>query len=87
MPSTHEDRLCRPPRCSIPTQADTVRCSNRSDPTETSPTNPSTTASKLLARKRPRLLPIWDSVVAGVFGTRNHHLVPVWEALRHRGSS
>ncbi|MFF3228784.1 DUF6308 family protein [Nocardia suismassiliense] len=41
-----------------------------------------TTASKLLARKRPRLLPIWDTVVAGVFGTRDDHLVPVWAALR-----
>ncbi|WP_219822985.1 DUF6308 family protein [Nocardia nova] len=42
-----------------------------------------TTASKLLARKRPRLLPIWDTVVAAVFGTQDRHLGPVWEALRH----
>lgn len=27
-------------------------------------------ASKLMARKRPRLIPIWDSVVAEVTGTK-----------------
>ena len=36
-----------------------------------------TTASKLLARKRPRLRPIFDSVVAQVIGSEN-----VWEPLR-----
>ncbi|RZT79061.1 hypothetical protein EV382_2257 [Micromonospora violae] len=37
-----------------------------------------TTASKLLARKRPRLRPIWDTVVAAVTDT-----VPAqWEPLR-----
>lgn len=36
-----------------------------------------TTASKLVARKRPRLRPIFDSVVAEVIGSQN-----VWEPLR-----
>jgi hypothetical protein len=36
-----------------------------------------TTASKLLARKRPKLRPIYDSVVAGVIGSHR-----VWEPLR-----
>ena len=36
-----------------------------------------TTASKLLARKRPRLRPIYDSVVAEVIGSEN-----VWQPLR-----
>ncbi|MGF9757632.1 DUF6308 family protein [Microvirga sp. 0TCS3.31] len=36
-----------------------------------------TTASKLLARKRPRLRPIYDTVVAEVIGSQN-----VWEPLR-----
>ena len=36
-----------------------------------------TTASKLLARKRPRLRPIYDSVVAEVIGSKN-----LWEPLR-----
>ncbi|MGW5520234.1 DUF6308 family protein [Nocardia africana] len=43
-----------------------------------------TTACKLLARKRPRLLPIWDTVVARILGTRDDHLVPVRAALRPR---
>ena len=37
-----------------------------------------TTASKLLARKRPRLRPIWDEVVAEVTGTHKR----LWEPLR-----
>lgn len=37
-----------------------------------------TTVSKLLARKRPRLRPIWDTVVAVVTGTIDQH----WEPLR-----
>ena len=36
-----------------------------------------TTASKLLARKRPRLRPIYDSVVAEVIGSQQ-----LWEPLR-----
>lgn len=36
-----------------------------------------TTASKLFARKRPRLRPIYDSVVARVIGTEQ-----IWEPLR-----
>ncbi|MBD0862613.1 hypothetical protein IA539_15545 [Gordonia sp. zg691] len=42
-----------------------------------------TIASKLIARKRPRLYPIWDTVVVDVLGTRGGaHLVPVHDALR-----
>jgi hypothetical protein len=41
-----------------------------------------TTASKLLARKRPRLLPIWDSVVAAVTGTAHDQWEPLRLALR-----
>ncbi|MFC0314738.1 DUF6308 family protein [Gordonia phosphorivorans] len=41
-----------------------------------------TIASKLIARKRPKLYPIWDDVVTGVMGTRKAHLVPIHEALR-----
>lgn len=37
-----------------------------------------TTASKLLARKRPRLRPIYDSVVAEITGTQAN----LWEPLR-----
>ncbi|ANS31121.1 hypothetical protein R1CP_32490 [Rhodococcus opacus] len=39
-------------------------------------------ATKLIARKRPRLYPIWDSVVSQVLGTERAHLNPVREALR-----
>ncbi|MFD6400137.1 DUF6308 family protein [Nocardia sp. NPDC060249] len=42
-----------------------------------------TIASKLLARKRPRLLPIWDTVIAAVLGTQGQHLEPIRIALRH----
>ncbi|WP_249354700.1 DUF6308 family protein [Rhodococcus sp. USK13] len=41
-----------------------------------------TKATKLIARKRPRLYPIWDSVVSEVLGTTRAHLNPVREALR-----
>ena len=37
-----------------------------------------TTATKLMARKRPRLRPIWDTVVAQVMGAEHHQ----WEPLR-----
>lgn len=38
-----------------------------------------TTGSKLLARKRPRLFPIWDSVISEVTATTDK---PFWEPLR-----
>ena len=41
-----------------------------------------TTASKLFARKRPRLRPIWDSVVAAVTGTAKQQWEPMRLALR-----
>lgn len=41
-----------------------------------------TIATKLIARKRPRLYPIWDTVVVDVLGTRGAHLVPIHAALR-----
>lgn len=41
-----------------------------------------TIASKLIARKRPRLYPIWDTVVVDVLGTRGKHLASIHEALR-----
>lgn len=41
-----------------------------------------TKATKLVARKRRRLFPIWDSVVMGVLGTARAYLNPVREALR-----
>jgi Family of unknown function (DUF6308) len=41
-----------------------------------------TIASKLLARKRPRLRPIWDTVVAEVTGTKKHQWEPLRVALR-----
>lgn len=40
-----------------------------------------TVASKLIARKRPRLYPIYDSVVTKVLGTTRSHLVPIHTAL------
>lgn len=42
------------------------------------------TASKLLARKRPRLVPIWDTVVIAVIGTDRHLWEPLRQALRER---
>ena len=41
-----------------------------------------TIASKLLARKRPRLRPIWDSVVTGLTGTYSKQWEPLRLALR-----
>ena len=41
-----------------------------------------TKATKLIARTRTRLYPIWDSVVSQVLGTERAHLNPVREALR-----
>ncbi|MDH3013844.1 DUF6308 family protein [Gordonia alkanivorans] len=42
-----------------------------------------TIASKLIARKRPRLYPIWDTVVVDVLGTRGGaHLTPIHQALK-----
>ncbi len=44
-----------------------------------------TTASKLFARKRPRLRPIYDAVVAEVTGTRLNQWEPLRQALRADG--
>ncbi|NKS36501.1 hypothetical protein GS488_12630 [Rhodococcus hoagii] len=41
-----------------------------------------TVASKLIARKRPRLYPIYDRVVGEVLDTRKAHLNPIRQALR-----
>lgn len=41
-----------------------------------------TIASKLIARKRPRLYPIYDDVVGRQLGTRAAHLEPIRLALR-----
>ncbi|MGF7124790.1 DUF6308 family protein [Rhodococcus sp. TAF43] len=41
-----------------------------------------TVASKLIARKRPRLYPIYDRVVGEVLDTKKAHLNPVRQALR-----
>lgn len=41
-----------------------------------------TIASKLIARKRPRLYPVYDRVVGEVLGTRTAHLEPIRQALR-----
>ncbi|GLZ51707.1 DUF6308 family protein [Actinomycetospora sp. NBRC 106378] len=59
-----------------------LRAWNRPDPG----TGPTTT-SKLLARKRPRLLPIWDRVVGEQLGLRDHrdHWREVHELLQDRG--
>ena len=46
-----------------------------------------TIASKLLARKRPRLRPIWDSVVATVTDTKKRQWDPLREALRADGAT
>lgn len=40
------------------------------------------TSSKLCARLRPRLLPIWDSVIADVTGCQKEYWNPLREALR-----
>ena len=44
-----------------------------------------TTASKLIARKRPRLYPIYDAVVGNVLGTERAYLEPTRRALRADG--
>ena len=41
-----------------------------------------TLASKLIARKRPRLVPVYDSVVRKVLGTKKDHWEPIRVALR-----
>ncbi|GAB2642813.1 DUF6308 family protein [Prescottella soli] len=41
-----------------------------------------TVASKLIARKRPRLFPIYDRAIGEVLGTKQAHLEPVRQALR-----
>lgn len=41
-----------------------------------------TVASKLIARKRPRLFPIYDRVIGEVLDTKQAHLDPVRRALR-----
>ncbi|WP_298992778.1 DUF6308 family protein [uncultured Pseudokineococcus sp.] len=41
-----------------------------------------TTASKLMARKRPRLRPVWDTVVADHLGVRSSYIEPLRVALR-----
>ncbi|MFE3293349.1 DUF6308 family protein [Rhodococcus sp. NPDC059234] len=43
-----------------------------------------TIASKLIARKRPRLYPIYDDVVGRQLGTKAAHLEPMRYSLRHR---
>lgn len=45
-----------------------------------------TKASKLMARKRPRLIPIYDQVVGRVTETEVHHWRPLHTALRPGGS-
>lgn len=45
-----------------------------------------TKASKLIARKRPRLYPIWDNVVVDVMETRGSHLVPIRDELRNNSA-
>lgn len=44
-----------------------------------------TIGTKLLARKRPRLIPIYDSVVARVCGIDYYHWEPLRQALRSDG--
>ncbi|MBM7415684.1 MULTISPECIES: DUF6308 family protein [Nocardiaceae] len=46
-----------------------------------------TKATKLMARKRPRLVPIYDSVVTRVLNTVKVHRDPVREALRADGGA
>ncbi|QCQ93139.1 hypothetical protein E7742_19220 [Rhodococcus sp. SGAir0479] len=41
-----------------------------------------TVASKLIARKRPRLFPVYDRVIGEVLDTKQAHLDPVRQALR-----
>ena len=44
-----------------------------------------TIGTKLLARKRPRLMPIYDSVVARIAGIGDYHWEPLRQALRTDG--
>lgn len=46
-----------------------------------------TVASKLIARKRPRLYPVYDEVVGRQLGTKAAHLEPMRLALRHDGGA
>ena len=46
-----------------------------------------TIASKLMARKRPRLVPIYDTVIAGVMQLNPDHWIPLHAALRDAGCS
>lgn len=46
-----------------------------------------TKASKLMARKRPRLVPIYDTVVTRVLNTVKVHRDPIREALRADGGA
>lgn len=46
-----------------------------------------TKASKLMARKRPRLVPIYDTVVTRVLNTVKFHRDPIREALRVDGGA
>lgn len=42
-----------------------------------------TVASKLIARKRPRLHPVYDRVIGEVLDTKKAHVEPIRQALRH----
>lgn len=44
-----------------------------------------TYASKIIARKRPHLYPIMDSVVLNEIGTKNRHLNPIRTAFQDQG--
>ena len=46
-----------------------------------------TKATKLMARKRPRLVPIYDTVVTRVLNTKLVHRDPIREALRANGGA
>ena len=46
-----------------------------------------TIATKLLSRKRPRLRPIWDTVVAAVTNTRKQQWEPLRVALREENKA
>ncbi|MDV8078025.1 DUF6308 family protein [Rhodococcus sp. IEGM 1370] len=46
-----------------------------------------TIATKLMARKRPRLVPIYDTVVGRVLNTNTVHRDPIREALRANGGA
>lgn len=46
-----------------------------------------TKATNLMARKRPRLIPIYDVVVGQMLNTRNRHRDPIREALRADGGA